>query len=361
MENNNAIADYALELAKKHSKQEQTENKTNEQNAQSQEKVEPKNEKLDNGQNNSYIKENQNDDPDIRLFQETFGGDPKKLAEAYRNSQREFTKINGSLKEIEKYKQTVQQLDEVYERDPLIKELLDAASKGETAENYLKTRLKLGETNKSVGASNNSKLGSGLASADENSLSAAGYLDVSKKTQYTAMEWQNEVLKAQLTYATNEVPRLALEKTLAELEQREQRTKETQEKQTVLNQNKQRFESQFNEALKAGYDFAGEHKDLYERAVEESRFVLDPKNPKLIREDAFLMTLNAIAARENKVPKRQQMQMQQQNQPLNYNGKNIFSGGKAPQPKLEGLAGLRSALGNRNQQQLDARSKLFKS
>lgn len=332
----NSIADYAKELAEKHTKQkdtqtQQTQGDTNANNATASQGV-------DNKENNSYIKDNSqnNQDPDDKLFRETFGGDPKKLAEAYRNSQREFTKMQSSLKETERYKEIVDQLDSVYNRDPLVKEVLEAATRGESAENYLKNKLKLGETNKSTDTFVNGKLGSDVTSADENSLAKNGYLDLNAKANYTAMEWQNEVMKARLNYATNEVPRIAMEKTLAEMERKQKELRDSQDRQTAVETNNQRFERQFNEALRAGYDFAGEHKDIYMQAVEDAKYMVDRRNPKLIREDAFLIALDSLAKQTGKLPK-QQVQQQAKKETINYNKPSFFNGGRQPQAKLEGL------------------------
>jgi len=343
MENTNPMADYALELARKSTTQQPPQELTDKT--------------IDIDKNNSYIKgnEQQSQDPDEKLFKETFNGDPKKLAEAYRNSQREFTKVQSSLREFEKYKNTVDQIEGVYSKDPLIKELLDAASKGQSAENYLKERLKSSDNLDKSSPSVNSKLGSGIASADENTLAKAGYLDLTTKGQYTAIEWQSELMKARLDYATTEVPRIAMEKTLAAVEHKQQELRDSQDRNTIVQTNNQRFESQFNEAVMAGYDFAGEHKDIYMQAVEEARYMLDRKNPKLIREDAFLVALDMIARKEGKTPQKQAQPLPKQQQQVNYNGKNIFSGGTPPQVKLSGLEAARAQIFENNQKQLNNR------
>lgn len=347
------IEQYAQQLAAKKA------GNTNQENSQTQQGTEQNvqsQEGIDINQKNSYINSNSDNsgevDPDERLFRETFGGDPKKLAQAYRNSQREFTKTQSSLKEYEKYKQVVDGINSVSAKDPMIQEILEAAARGESVENYVQKKWK--PEGKSV-LSDSGKLNGDITSADENTLVGSGYLDLAKKAGLTATEWQNEVMRAQLRYATTEIPKITADRTMAEIQRRQKEAEDSQTKQQLAKTNKQRFERQFDDAIQAGYDFAGEHKDIYEQAVREMQYMVDPSNPKLIREDSFLLALSAISMRNGKQPKQVVQPLPKNQQSVNYNGRNVFSGGQAPQVKLSGLDAVKAKIFDTNQRQINSR------
>lgn len=359
---NDGLASQVLEFAKTVQKPKQE----NAQNTQVQQQVQQEPEKkLDNKQDSLYIKGSGSDsatsDPELEQYQkvlnETFQGDPLKAVKSYTHTQKEFSKLQSSLK---KYEDTINGLESVLEKNTVLKGALEAATKGESVENYLKTVLKP-EQGKSEPPSPSSKLDSGdLTTADETTLVQSGYLDASKKAQLTALEWQAEVLRAQANYLAKEVPNKMLETVKNEWQKEQEKLRNTQLQEQLKQQNKKRFEEDFERVSRTfGFDFDGEHRDIFEEAVKQTPYMLDPSNPKLIRKDAFSIAVNQIM-NERGIQPPQAKPLPKQQQQLDYNGR-TFNGQKVEGAKriTDPVQAALFGIDKKNQETLSYRKKVL--
>lgn len=351
MAESDAILEHAQALLAKQKGAEDTQN------------VAPEQKKLDNEQKNDYISAQSGqvaDDESARLMEtlnNTFQGDPTKAVKSWLHSQKEFTKTQSSLKELQN---TLNNLEARAEQDPIFKEILQVAAKGESVENYLKSKVK--PEGKSQDALVNSKLDTGdKNSVNEADLVRVGLLDTNRKSELSALEWQNEVLQARLNYMATELPKQITLRTMSEIHNEQTKLRETQDRERLVNENKNRFERDFDNAILSGYDFTGEHKELYEEAVEQAKFILDPSNPKLIRPNAFSLALEMVARDKGIKPKQVRPLPTTPKSGVNYNGRNVLSGGEAPKPTLTPFEQARERIFNQNVSNIDMRKKLSSS
>lgn len=325
--NDNDLANYAQQKASESSGGTQETPKETTQQSQPQENNSEK--KVDNDVKNSYIPDrnvdtsNSGDEESAkyeRLLNEKFGGDPTKLAKSYLHSQKEFQKTQSSLKE---YENNLKQYDELINSDPMLKDILQARRNGMSVERYLQEKQppqRQTESNVS-----DSKLDTDFLSVDENQLSKEGLLDLSGKSDHTPTSWNNEVMKARLLYASKVLPQKTYEQTISKIEQYNKEQQAKTEQQRLQQENRKRFDVSFESALLNGWDFTGDHKDVLEEATNQARYIIDPKNPKLIAPDAFEIALNRIASQRG-IQVKQSKPLPQQQRSVNYDTQNYKSG-----------------------------------
>lgn len=282
---------------------------------------------------NDYIPEGEGGKPDAdmdkykKLLEDTFQNDPIKLAKSYTNSQREYANTQTSLNKLQ---QALQDYETVLEKNPLLRKAVEEATQGKSIdESYFQKSEK--PTGKST-PTYDSKLANDFTTVGESQLVEAGYLDLKLKDQLPANEWALKVMESRMQYMADELPKSTLQKTLAQIEEQNAKIREQQQTDEVIKTNRQRLDTSIEEAVRAGYDFTGEHKELLNDAIQQARYMLDPTNPKLIRPDAFSIALNQVSQQKG-INLRQMKPLNDERTGIGYDGKSYKGVQQQPQQK----------------------------
>jgi hypothetical protein len=290
---------------------------------------------VDNNKNNSYINgkgevdgsnTSIDDHPEgvdekvMNLIENTFGGDPIKLAKSYSELQATYTEKNRELKKI---KEPYERLNQILTQNPKLFDYIQRASNGENVENLLSSG---GNQSGQSSTANKATQLDVSTDVDEKALIAAGYLDANELANLTDYEKQMKVLRATQRYLTNEIPKQITQKTLADIHSAQQQADQERTKQQTILENQRRYQEGIKDAALGGWDFTKEeHAQYLDELEEEIHGLRDPKNLNLLRTDAVEIALERISRKHGvKIKQTQPVGIVNQNQ-KNFNQTNINS------------------------------------
>ncbi len=231
------------------------------------------------------------DDEETRLqrtFEQTFGGDPKRVVKSYVEAQRQATQANTVLS----------QLNALGERDPKYKEVVNAMMKGEPLDNIRNLLGGPAEPAKPAGQSPTVPVGPQGQSNDtlEQTLVKEGLLNPNQKAWVTPAEWQLKISDA-----------LAERTARMSLQRQQELTQQAQaemEQRRIEQENKNRFQTSFMSVVEdTGLDFAGKDAHLYQEIQRTAVAYRDPQNLDMIAPDAFYKaTIDVLRAKNLPIP-----------------------------------------------------------
>lgn len=277
--------------------------------------------KLDNDEKNSYIEPNSQQEPassvdssedsETAKYREfvknTWGVDnPSEqmlnTAKSYVNLQSKYTK---TAQERKQYEQIVSQLDNLIQKQPKLKSILERAVAGEDIENLLSGSDGTVQDRQSSTPTNDAKQLKDSTDFDvsDKTLIDGGYLDPNKRDYLSSTEWETEKLRAMQKYIMKSAAEEAAKASETAFERKQREYQEQMERQQLEQTQKQRYNTGFNKAVQRGWDFAGEHEDILEEVNNEIKSFRDPRDTRLIREDAFDIALELVAKRRGIQPK----------------------------------------------------------
>lgn len=284
------LKEAARKSGKYKGEEEQEENETpdNEENQEKDEK------KLDNNQNNDYIVENDEEEDKIQnIIDKNFNGDVKKLGKSYLESQREFTRLYNETKEKDKF---LNSLNNVLEKNPKLKQLIEKAEQGEDVESLLDANKE--ESKDKPTETSKSKL---ETSVKESDLVEAGYLDDTYLNNLTQTERDAVVRQAKLKYMEEQLPNRIAQQAAQKYQEQIDEMEKQRKKQDEQNRNKQITKERYEEGIvevveEYGLDFAGneEHRKLLEEIEKRAVFFPDYNNPNVIRKDAIKLATKEV-------------------------------------------------------------------
>jgi len=254
--------------------------------------------KLDNDQKNDYIIDNQEDssseltenEEDLKAFIEnTFQGDEVKLAKSYKESQRQYTKLQNELK---KRDTTLSELSNVLENNPKLVELLDKASQGEDIESLLSTKQQESQDKPNTTVEAESKL-STTNDVSKEQLIEAGLVNESFLEKLTSQEQESVLRQAKIQYMETVLPQRIAEKSAQEYEKRIAELERQRSQKMEEDKNRRIVEERYDKGIetvveKFGLDFANneDHAALLEDINRLTANIGDPANPSVIHESA---------------------------------------------------------------------------
>lgn len=282
--------------------------------------------KLDNNQNNDYIEgDNSGLDDEMekfqRLLETNFQGDPLKVVKSYVNIQAKATKDSQRAKELEKQ---LGYIDQLVDREPKLKDILDRVSKGESLENLF--GVKNSTTEQSSTPSNIGQLDT-FEDISESELVKAGFLDDSRKAQLSEFEWNRQVLRATQKHMMAQVQTEARKVATQTYEEKTQELNKQRRLQYIQEENQRRYTDGLKRAAMQGYDFTGEHEPLLNEIEDELVTMRDKRDPELFRQDAFDLATRIVAERNGITLHKQQTTTQQNVRNLPFD-RNITGSGK---------------------------------
>jgi hypothetical protein len=243
----------------------------------------------------------QTDDPLENLLKNTFGGDPKKIAKSYVESQKAYQKLNTEHKQTAQRAQELesqfQALDQLFAENPQIAKQVERAIRGESLESQTNAAPEpYGKPMQSAptGKLNNATL------PTEKTLVEAGYIDPEAKNQLSTMEYQQLMLNAQGQYMLTEMPKMIAQQTQQQIAEQNRLAAEQQQRETLKQTNTQRFNESFDRAVvKFGLDVTSTHAHLSDEIVNATKAFRDPDNMGLISEDAVELATQRVLQRHN--------------------------------------------------------------
>lgn len=251
--------------------------------------------KLDIDENNSYIKDDPENEQLKSIVEKTFGGDPYKAVKSWREAQSAFTQLRNQYKNVNtEYEEVLKVMD----GNPKLKELFEKAYQGEDIQNFFeKTKEPDGKPN----SFDESKLKN---STDEKTLVQAGLLDPTELSLMTDVQKAATIRQAQLSYLEKTLPeRLAketAERLNKQIAEQEQAKKEQQSQEENKRLNNARWKTGIETvAQEYGLNFTGDDQPLLDEIERYAKFYRDPDNPNVIDEEAVLLATQRVARLKN--------------------------------------------------------------
>lgn len=243
---------------------------------------------LDNNQKNDYIVGDEDEVKIQNIIDKNFDGDINKLGKSYLDSQREFTRLYNQSKEKDKFINT---LENVLQKNPKLKELINKAQQGEDVESYLNGARQ--EPNGKPNQSEPDKSKLDTNTVDEATLIEAGVLDATFLDNLSEVERQAVVRRARLDYLENKLPdniaQKAIEKYEAQIGELEKQRKEKEQREKNTEIIIERYENGIAKVVENfNLDFANneEHRQLLDEIDKRVNYLRDHNNPNVIRVDA---------------------------------------------------------------------------
>jgi len=275
-------------------------------------------ENLGNDNNSSYLENEDSDDDSDEVgsadqkdsqsvLDKVFGGNVENLENSYLESQREYNKLNQAhkkvLNEYNQTKQVTSKVEDVLEKNPALRSLFEKAVANEDVESLINL-----ESSKPDGKSSNTSKDQGKLGVDDEYLPTterlieSGYLD-ENFDNLNDFDRERAILTAQSKFMNEQMPNLVNKQVQQSLQEAKQKEAQQAERQQLSNTNTARFEDGFDKAVvEFGLNFTNEHKDLFDEIYEEAKSFRDPKDQRLIREDAVLKATQEVMNRRGIEP-----------------------------------------------------------
>jgi hypothetical protein len=270
--------------------------------------------KLDNNQNNDYIEESgdnsnveDNNEPTEeeklqKLIEETFGGDPLKLAKSYVSSQSNYTKLRNDYKKAEGL---LNNYDTMIENSPTLKNAIENANSVEEIESLITSHKESNDKPK------DEKLPSKLDIPTEvtvDDLVKEGYVNEEFLRTLSETEKEAVVRRAELKYMRERLPSIIAQKSVEEatrqIEEQKNAAKQREQKEKNDDINVERYEKGITTIVeKFGLDFAGNEEDalLLDEIQKRAAYIRDPENPDVMDEDAMLIATQKVLTMKGKL------------------------------------------------------------
>jgi len=267
--------------------------------------------------------DNVSDDPIDNLISNTFGGDPKKIAKSYLESQRAYTKLQSQLGErdqrLQKYESQLQQFDQILQQYPDLANQVEKAVRGQYESPAAARQEPQG---KPVPNAYSGKLGDD-ALPTEQTLIDSGYLDSNARNNLSSFDYQQRVMAAQMQYMQTELPNQIMQKTMQQLQQQQQQYQAQQYQSQIQQQNDERFNESFDRAVsKYGLNFNDTHAHLFDEITEAVTAFRDPRNKDLINPKAVELATQLVLESHEMLPSSQPTAPQIPQQPVGDDGFN---------------------------------------
>lgn len=245
------------------------------------------------------------DDPIENLINNTFSGDPKKIAKSYLESQKQFTKLQDQYRQtdsrVQEFESQFQALNNLLERYPSLAKQVEKAIKGEYSESQT---VSSEEPKGKPAPTTEGKLDSTSTLPTEQTLVQQGYIDPTDKDRLSTLDYERKVLEAQIRYAREDLPRTIAEQTRKQYNQslEQERKRQALEQQKQINE--QRFSESFDRAVgKFGLDFTSTHAHLQDQILNAVKAYRDPDNINLLSDDAVELAAERILRKNDMMPK----------------------------------------------------------
>jgi hypothetical protein len=253
---------------------------------------------------NTKSESDEPDDSIENLLNNTFGGDPKKAAKSYLESQKAYVKLReereNDLKRLQEIEGQFQQLDKLFSQHPDLAKQVELAITGKYNENLSQTTEPKGKPMQSepTGKLSNPTL------PTEKDLIDAGLVDPADRNNLPSAEYQQRLLMAQTAYLQQNLPDMIANQTFERIASMQKQRQEQQEQQRLQETNNQRLSDGFDKAIaKYGLDFAGQHASLFDEINNTFVAFRDPKNMGLIAEDAVELAVERVLRANDMLPK----------------------------------------------------------
>lgn len=197
----------------------------------------------------------------------------KRLAKSWMHSQGKNTELR---QEAQDYKQKFQQLDQLYQNDPNVRNALDQAFNGNSQDQ----QEPQGQPDS---GSQESKLDD--SDVDEQTLISEGYVDESELNGLDQVSREAKLARAEIQYQKDQ----EIANFRQELQQERQQVKQEAEQEKLEEINEKRINDSFDRLVQDhGVDMAELDDETYNRIVQRAKHIRDPDNYKLIDEDALI-------------------------------------------------------------------------
>jgi len=237
------------------------------------------------------------------LINNTFGGDPKKIAKSYTESQKAYAKLqaerNQDRSKLTELESRFQQLDELLRTHPSLATRIEQAITGQYNESLN------GASPEPYGKPEQSAQGklNEASMPTEQALIQAGYMAPEDRDNLSTIEYQQKLLGAQLAYLQQDLPRQLAQRTLQEQQRIQQEHTQRQQLEQLKQQNNERFEKSFERAIeKYGLDFTSTHAQFFDDMSRAVKAFLDPEDNRLISNDAFERAAEYVLSKHNMLP-----------------------------------------------------------
>jgi len=267
------------------------------------------------------------DDPVDNLISNTFGGDPKKIAKSYLESQRAYTKLQSQLGErdqrLQKYESQLQQFDQILTQYPDLAQQVEKAVRGQYESPAAVRQEPQGKPSPDAYSG---KLGDATLPTEQ-TLIDAGYLDQNARNNYSTMDYQQRVMEAQMRYMQQELPNQIMQRTMEQLQQQQQQQQRQQYEQQIQQHNNERFNESFDKAVsKYGLNFNDTHAHLFDEITQAVTAFRDPSNKDLINPRAVELATQLVLESHDMLPSPSAPKPQQPSAPVGDDGFNSSKG-----------------------------------
>jgi len=269
--------------------------------------------------------EQSSDDPIDNLLNNTFKGDPKKVAKSYLESQRAYTELQSKYGETSKKAKELEShfsaLDSILAQYPSLAKQVEKAIRGEYAESQ---NVSPTEPAGKPQQATQGKLDSTDTLPTEQTLIDRGYIKPEDKQTLSTLDYDRKLLEAQIRYAREDLPKTLAEQSRQQYLEMQRQDEEQKQKQQINQTNNQRFSESFDRAVaRYGLDFTSTHASLKDEIVNAVKAFRDPENMNLLLEDAVELAAERVLKKHDMLPKAAPKQAPQQTQqPMGDDGFN---------------------------------------